>query len=68
MSFSSLERSQDITTKLGRSHTSYLINIEKALNRPITKFYNGNDVNMITADLGLTKTRTMFLTTTAPCS
>ena len=25
--------------------------------RPITKFYNGDDVNMITAELRLTKTR-----------
>ena len=27
-----------------RIHASSLINIEKILNRPFTKFYNGNDV------------------------
>ena len=32
-----------------------------ALNRPITKFYNGNDINVIAAELQLTKTRpTLF--------
>ena len=40
-----------------RIHTSSLINIEKILNRPITKFYNSDDVNMIAAELRLTKTR-----------
>ena len=38
-------------------HTSSLINTEKILNRAITKFYNGDDVNMIAAELRLTKTR-----------
>ena len=28
-----------------------LINIEKTLNRPITKFYNGNDINVIATEL-----------------
>ena len=40
-----------------RIHTNSLINIEKILNRPITKFYNGDDVNVIAAELRLTKTR-----------
>ena len=40
-----------------RIHTSSLINIEKILNRPTTKFYNGDDVNMTVAELWLTKTR-----------
>ena len=30
---------------------------EKILNRPITKFYNSDDVNVIAAELRLTKTR-----------
>ena len=36
-------------------HTSSTINIEKIWNRPITKFYNGGDVNVIAAELRLTK-------------
>ena len=40
-----------------RIHTSSLINIEKILNRPITKFYNTDDVNVIAEELRLTKTR-----------
>ena len=40
-----------------------LRNIEKILNRTITKFYNGDDVNVIAAELLLTKTRpTTFYT------
>ena len=40
-----------------------LPNIEKILNRTITKFYNGDDVNVIAAELLLTKTRpTTFYT------
>ena len=69
-----MERSQDITnTKLVRSHTSCLINIEKVLNRPITKFYNSDDVNVIMAELGLTKMRPFcnyirnIILGTAPC-
>ena len=46
-----------LKTQFARIHTSSLINIEKILNRPITKFYNGDDVNVIEAELGLTKTR-----------
>ena len=38
-------------------HTSSLINVEKILNRTITKFYNRDDVNVIVAELRLTKTR-----------
>ena len=38
-------------------YTSSLIKIEKTLNRPITKFYNSDDVNVIAAELRLTKTR-----------
>ena len=44
-------------TQFARIHTSSLIKIEKILNRPITKFYNSDDVNMIAAELRLTKTR-----------
>ena len=40
-----------------RIHTSSIINIEKILNRPITKFYNSDDVSMIAAELRLIKTR-----------
>ena len=43
--------------QFARIHTSSLINIEKFLNRPITKFYNGDDVNVIVAELRLIKTR-----------
>ena len=47
----------DTGIQFARIHTSSLIKIEKTLNRPITKFYNGNDVNVIAAELRLTKTR-----------
>ena len=40
-----------------RIHTSHLINIVNALNRPITKFYNGDYVNVIVAELRRTKTK-----------
>ena len=43
--------------QFARIHTSSLIKIEKILNRPITKFYNSDDVNAIAAELRLTKTR-----------
>ena len=46
-----------LTKQFARIHTSSLINIEKILNRPITKFYNSDDVNVIAAELRLTKTR-----------
>ena len=45
------------TIQFARIHTSLLINIEKILNRPITKFYNSDDVNVIAAELRLTRTR-----------
>ena len=45
------------TFQFSRIHTSSLINIEKILNRPITKFYNSDDVNLIAVELRLTKTR-----------
>ena len=34
-----------------------LSTFQKILNRPMTKFYNRDDVNVITAELRLTKTR-----------
>ena len=43
--------------QFARIHTSSLIKIEKILNRPITKFYNSDDVNVIAAELRVTKTR-----------
>ena len=36
-----------------RCHTSSLINIEKTLNRPITKVFNFDDENVIAAELRL---------------
>ena len=38
-------------------HTSTLIKLEKILNKPITKFHNSDDVNVIATELRLTKTR-----------
>ena len=35
----------------------YSINLEKILNRPITKFYNGDDAYVIAAELLFIKTR-----------
>ena len=46
-----------IITQFARIHTSSLINIEKILKRPISKIYNGDNVNVIAAELRLTKTR-----------
>ena len=43
--------------QFARIHASSLIKTEKILNRPITKFYNSDDVNVIAAELRLTKTR-----------
>ena len=40
--------------QFARIHTSSFINIEKILNRPITKFYNSDDVNVIAAELRAT--------------
>ena len=53
LSFSSLH----FLKQSARIHTSSLIKIEKILNRPITKFYNSDDVNVIAAELRLIKTR-----------
>ena len=50
-------RSLNYYTQFARIHRSSLINIEKILNRSITKFYNSDDVNVIAAELRLTKTR-----------
>ena len=36
---------------------SSLFNIEKILNRPITKFYNDDEVNAVVLELRFTKTR-----------
>ena len=46
-----------------RIHTSSLINTEKILNRPTTKFYNGDGVNAIAAELRLTKMRSQQMPT-----
>ena len=43
--------------QFARIHTSSLINVEKILNRPIIKFYNSDDINVVAAELRLTKTR-----------
>ena len=43
--------------QFGRIQPSYLINIEKILNEPVTKFDNGDDANVIAAEFRLTKTR-----------
>ena len=43
--------------QFARIHTSSLINIEKILNRPIVNFYKSDDINVIAAELRLTKTR-----------
>ena len=46
--------------QFARIHTSSLINTDKILNRPITKFYNGDDANVFAAELQLTKRRPTF--------
>ena len=43
--------------QFARIQTSSLIRIEKILNRPTAKFYNGDDADVIEAELRLTKTR-----------
>ena len=35
-----------------RIHTSSIIKIEKTFDRPITKFYNSDDLNVIVSELG----------------
>ena len=49
--------------KLASIHASSLTKTEKILNILITKFYNSDDVNVITAGLRLTKMRPTFLYT-----
>ena len=46
----------NVATHLAKIHVSSHINIKKILNRPITKFYNSDGVNVIAAELRLTKT------------
>ena len=58
--FTQLEEYQNeyyLETQFARIHVSSLINIEMMLNRPSTKFYNGDDVNEIAAVLWFIKTR-----------
>ena len=55
ISFDNISNTRAI--QFARIHTSLLINIEKILDRPITKFYNSDDVNVIAPELRLTKTR-----------
>ena len=43
--------------QFARIHTSSVIKIGKILDRPITKSYNSDDVNVIAAELRLTETR-----------
>ena len=43
--------------QFARMRTNSFINIEKIFNRPITKFCKSDDVNVIAAELPLTKTR-----------
>ena len=43
--------------QFARIHRSSLINTDKILNRHITKFYNGDNVNVFAAELQLTKRR-----------
>ena len=49
-----------ITDSICKNPLSSLIKIEKVLNRPITKFYNTDDVNVIAAELRLTETRPTY--------
>ena len=52
-----IDLSHRLMLQFARIHASSLINIEKILNRPITKFYNRDDVNLIAVELHLSKTR-----------
>ena len=49
--------STNVGNQFARIHTTSLIKIEKILDRPITKFYKSDDVNVTAAELRLTKTR-----------
>ena len=44
-------------TQFARIHKSSLINIEKILDRPFTKFCNSDDVNVVAVELWLIETR-----------
>ena len=46
--------------QFARIHRSSLFNTEKNSNRPITKFYDSDDVNVIAVELWLAKTRPTF--------
>ena len=46
--------------QFAKIHTVSLINTEKILNRPITKFYNSDGMNVIVVELQLTKTRLTY--------
>ena len=46
--------------QFAKIHTVSLINTEKILNRPITKFYNSDGINVIVVELQLTKTRLTY--------
>ena len=50
-------RSYNTHSQFAWMHNSSLINIEKSLSRPVTKFYNSNNINAIAAELRRTKTR-----------
>ena len=43
--------------QFARIHTSSLIKIEKNFNRPSTKYYKGDNVNVIVTEVRLTKMR-----------
>ena len=45
------------TFQFSRIHIRFLIIIEKVSSRPIAKFYNRNDINVVEAELRLIKTR-----------
>ena len=44
---------EENTNRAANEEQISLINIEKTLNRPITKFYNGDDANVTAAELRL---------------
>ena len=51
--------------QIARIRTSFIINIEKILNRLINNFYNDDDVNVLAAELRLTKSGLTFLQETS---
>ena len=44
---------EENTNRAANEEQISLINIEKTLNRPIAKFYNGDDANVTAAELRL---------------